>query len=626
MLAWILYAMCVALLLGVAALLVERILRLWRRATRWVWLAVLVAAVFVPASMSFVAIELPSIAADQEETVLFRLREATAPSLSPQRWVADIEVAQSSDTDALLRRAWLYCSASVTLVCLLLAVYWSHRARMWSKAQVAGENVLIAEDVGPAVVGFVRPRIVLPKWVLHAPEGTLDAVLAHEREHLDARDPQLLLASILFICAMPWNLPLWWVVVRLRRALEIDCDARVLRDGRDAVAYGTLLLDINQQRFATSLTAVALTERPSFLETRIRLMLAMRSPHWRWSATAFACVCAALIALATQISPPHLGGNRAALADAAFDRLAGHYHFGGLMVMQVRREGTQRVAQLTGQRPWAMTARDLRSYSSTAPATEYEFVTDARGNGTQVVMRQNGNTFAGRRVSDAIGRDLQRNFAAKIESQSATSGTEQALRRVLAELQAGRPDYSKMMPALARSVRVNVEGRHAELVSYGNLQALEFIGVTAAGSDVFKATFERGSNEITIRLAPDGRLTRLGFDEWLSSDSRDREAQRYQRQEPLAGSAVALERLIASLRAGEENASDLSPGMAALVQQQRASLQLGLASFGALQSITFDRVAPNGWDVFSVRFERAVIQCSIELREDGKISGVLWDM
>lgn len=626
MLAWILYATCVALLLGVAALLIERILHFWRRATRWVWMTVLVAAVVVPASISFVAIELPIVSGDDEEPALLRLREATAPSLSPQRWVAEIDVAQSSHTDEFLRRAWWYCSLGLTAICLLLVIHWSLRARQWSKAHVAGERVLISADIGPAVVGFMRPQIVLPRWLLDAQAATVDAVLAHEREHLRARDPQLLFASILFICAMPWNLPLWWVVARLRRAIEIDCDARVLRDGRDAVAYGTLLLDVHQQRVAASLTAVALTERPSFLETRIRLMLATHGPQRRWNVAGLAAACAVLIAVAMQLNPPDLRGNRVVVDEVTFDRLTGYYHFGGLMVMHVRREGTQRFAQLSGQRAWSMDARGKRVYSSATPATEYEFVTDADGNGTRVELRQNGNAFAGRRVSDAIGRDIQRSFAAKIDAQSVTPGIEEALRRVLAELQAGRPDYSQMMPALARSVRGDLEGRRVELASYGKLQSLDFVGVTPAGSDVFKATFERGANEITARLAPDGRLTRLAFDEWQSSERRDREAERYQRQQPLAGSARALERLIAALRAGDANEADLSPGMAAVVDQQRASLQLGLASFGALQSITFDRVAPNGWDVFSVRFERAVIQCSIELREDGKVSGVLWDM
>ena len=34
------------------------------------------------------------------------------------------------------------------------------------------------------------------------------------------------------VVLMPWNLPLWWQWRRLRFAIEVDCDARVLASGR----------------------------------------------------------------------------------------------------------------------------------------------------------------------------------------------------------------------------------------------------------------------------------------------------------------------------------------------------------------------------------------------------------
>ncbi|UUZ52386.1 hypothetical protein LP419_22985 [Massilia sp. H-1] len=43
-----------------------------------------------------------------------------------------------------------------------------------------------------------------------------------------ARDPQLLGLALLVLVAMPWNLPMWWQLRRLRHAIEVDCDARVL--------------------------------------------------------------------------------------------------------------------------------------------------------------------------------------------------------------------------------------------------------------------------------------------------------------------------------------------------------------------------------------------------------------
>ena len=59
------------------------------------------------------------------------------------------------------------------------------------------------------------------------------AVIAHEQSHLEARDPQLFTLALALLVFMPWNLPLWWQLRRLRYAIEIDCDARVLKGGVD---------------------------------------------------------------------------------------------------------------------------------------------------------------------------------------------------------------------------------------------------------------------------------------------------------------------------------------------------------------------------------------------------------
>jgi TonB family protein len=80
------------------------------------------------------------------------------------------------------------------------------------------------------------------------------------------------------IALMPWNPALWWQLRRLRAALEIDCDARVLAAHRDVTRYGLLLLAVAQRR-ATPLRglagAPALAESTSDLSRRIT---AMRTP------------------------------------------------------------------------------------------------------------------------------------------------------------------------------------------------------------------------------------------------------------------------------------------------------------------------------------------------------------
>jgi hypothetical protein len=120
-------------------------------------------------------------------------------------------------------------SAALLLVLTGCFVHLALRMRRWQPAMVAGVLVLVTDEAGPAVVGLLRPRIILPLWVTRAPRAHQAAVLAHERSHLDARDPQLFTLALALLVVMPWNLPLWWQLRRLRRAIEIDCDARFSR-------------------------------------------------------------------------------------------------------------------------------------------------------------------------------------------------------------------------------------------------------------------------------------------------------------------------------------------------------------------------------------------------------------
>jgi TonB family protein len=85
----------------------------------------------------------------------------------------------------------------------------------------------------------------------------------------------LLFGAALSVALMPWNLALWFQARRLRVAIELDCDARVLRTHPRPERYGLLLLTIAQRRsLVPSMLAPMLSEPASHLERRI---LAMRT-------------------------------------------------------------------------------------------------------------------------------------------------------------------------------------------------------------------------------------------------------------------------------------------------------------------------------------------------------------
>jgi hypothetical protein len=209
------------------------------------------------------------------------------------------------DWDTVLLLLW---AATTSVLLLLYAAAWlrlSRLAKRWPRAESDGMAVVIADDVGPAVVGILRPLVVLPRWLMSSADAVRNTVVAHEREHIAARDQAFIVASQLVTVLLPWNLPLWWFATRLRSAIEVDCDARVLRSGVDPAHYADVLLAVGQRRVPAPYAAAALIEPITKLERRVRIILAQR-PRSGTRAAAAAFLIVALAACATRLEPPAL--------------------------------------------------------------------------------------------------------------------------------------------------------------------------------------------------------------------------------------------------------------------------------------------------------------------------------
>lgn len=108
--------------------------------------------------------------------------------------------------------------------------------------RVAGVPVRLTADIGPAAVGVRAPVIAVPRWLLHLPDAGQSLVVRHEQAHLLARDPLLLISGVGLAALQPWNPFAWLMLSRLRLAIELDCDRRLLREGTSPRAYGNLLI------------------------------------------------------------------------------------------------------------------------------------------------------------------------------------------------------------------------------------------------------------------------------------------------------------------------------------------------------------------------------------------------
>jgi TonB family protein len=142
-----------------------------------------------------------------------------------------------------------------------------------TRSRLGTREILLSTRVGPAVLGVITPRIILPKWALELPGEHLRLVMVHEEEHIRAKDPAVLTAGLLAVALTPWNPVAWWMLRRLRGSVELDCDDRVLRRFPDRDTYGRSLLAVAERMSSLAPAPLAaFAERPGTLHQRIDAM------------------------------------------------------------------------------------------------------------------------------------------------------------------------------------------------------------------------------------------------------------------------------------------------------------------------------------------------------------------
>lgn len=286
---WMLYSIVVGGLLAATAAALEATLRIAGRPARWVWAAALALATILTlgAPGRFAArdqapivmrVNAPATTGVRHqptalESAWLLLREARTAVLAPVAGAlreAGARIPPSLDRGLAI--GWF--ALSVALLLLFTAVYrrFARTRRQWPRAELHGTLVRVSPKAGPAVIGLSRPEIVVPRWLLARSEEEQRMVLAHEQEHVRARDPLLLAGACVAAALVPWNPAAWWMLSRIRLAVELDCDARVLRRGATARSYGTLLIDLAGQCSGLRVGAPALADESSHLERRLLAM------------------------------------------------------------------------------------------------------------------------------------------------------------------------------------------------------------------------------------------------------------------------------------------------------------------------------------------------------------------
>ena len=520
MLAWMLYLLFIAAVLSAAALAAEGRARLIRGRSRWIWLTALVASLLLPAAMTSVSIRVPVLSGPEKQVAkTVALRDITSSHLFSFDFVESAELPEPVNTHSALKTTWITLSALLLLALVGSAMHLFWRKRRWRSGVIGETSVLVAPDVGPAVVGLLRPQIVVPAWLMQAPEHQQRAVIAHERSHLDARDPQFLIFALCLLVLMPWNLPLWWQLHRLRRAIEVDCDARVLEVGQDLASYGETLITVGERQSGYIGAAAGMSESRAFLEERIKIMAKDRK-RLPLVATFLGGVALAIIAVAADVSPPDAhdaptaAHRRIELPASQLDKYVGYYEMNDHQLMTITQHDGQLYAAGTGEGPGPIYPETATTFftGSKANSSGITFVLDAQGRATSLVVRQTAGNYEGAapRVDSATAAQISARVSAKIQGQLQSPGTEDAVQRVITATMASNPNYSEMTPELAKSLRTHYESLQKAYEGLGSVQSVRFSGVGQSGWDIYNVVFEKGVMQYRIALA-DGVITNLSI-------------------------------------------------------------------------------------------------------------------
>lgn len=298
--AWMLVSTVLGVVIALGALALDRTSRAAHRTVRWTWAGAICAVVLLTMLLPF---RRAREAAPLGLSTIAAVTTGSAPpaagtplalrALAAARSAFDAPLAQlvgvvartvSPAADRWLLGAWIACSLGLLALGAYVLRRLLHARRAWPIESLHGERVHVTPSAGPAVMGLVRGTIVVPRWLAECTAEVQQVVLAHEREHLRARDPLLLALGAAAVILLPWNPAVWWMLARLRLAVELDCDRRVINAGVRARDYGTLLIDLAGRTTGVPLGApviglTMLAERTTHLERRIVAMSTPRPRH-----------------------------------------------------------------------------------------------------------------------------------------------------------------------------------------------------------------------------------------------------------------------------------------------------------------------------------------------------------
>jgi hypothetical protein len=274
-----------------------------------------------------------------------------------------------------------------------------------------------------------------------------------------------------------------------------------MRDFRDAKAMAQTLREMLNAK------SVPLTHSES-LELVARI-LGCRD----WNALAARIASAEVPVPEAELPPPgsdpsgQSARKNIVIAAATLDNYAGFYQFNNNAVYTVAREADHLLARLTGQRDVPFHAESPTEFFSDMVDARITFIPDGGEAATSLILHQGGIDYPMPRIDAATARQITSRTEEKVKNQSASPGTEAALRRLIDGLIRGEPNYDEMSPLLAQATRQQLPNLQSGMTELRAVQSVTFLGVGAQGEDVYSVRHENGASHWRIALDSNGTIS-----------------------------------------------------------------------------------------------------------------------
>jgi beta-lactamase regulating signal transducer with metallopeptidase domain len=475
---------------------------------------------------------------------------AVAPTLDPV--INTVQpFAQPFATSAPVQAASIYVGPSVPLVlfglwALGLAAVVTFRFARWKQIEEAlwlAKPITMAADVPvkttpyfmePGLVGIRRPALLLPEDIIErlSPDE-LGAIVAHEQAHLRRRDNFTAMLHMAVETLFWFYPPVWWIGTRLIEERERACDESVLASGNSAEIYAESILKVCRlyvQSPLASVSGVSGADLKKRVEAIMSGRLVRRLGVAKVMVLGLASATAIAAPLAAGVMIPRNFGESAGAASPAeialrleeqrrprtavsidptvIENYTGFYHLKANTIVTVRRIGGRLISSITGGPSVDLLPESETKFFAVGLPAQVTFITDLQGRATELVLHQHGLDRRAKRIES----DLEPG-----------TNTEAWLRRYLAGMQRGEPNYDEMLPPVAAQARQRLPDMALRFQKWGPLQTVVFKNTDRLGGDVYTATFERAQVEWTVSpLTPDGKISYGGFQEVTAANTDQR--------------------------------------------------------------------------------------------------------